>query len=422
MGMGLVRTGGRRLPIVTTVLALLVSSGCWLQIGAGGGHTRYNPVETALTTETVGDLHEVWSVAVAGGATEAMVSKGRVFVSWSGSNSAGVRAFALADGAPLWNRALVSVPSVPGSVAGTAPVTFVGDQLWTGHLGFVPMSPRPGGPACVSGTDILDPATGAGGGSGDMTSAVASADGLIARTILRLGPTCSPTIMLEVRGSVPTWTSAPFGISSGNFAPTLAGGQVLVTHGTVLDAYAAAGCGAAVCSPTWSVPFPDGASDAVAGSTGPVFLTSAGNLLALDRATGAELWTMPLGPPGEISSGGVALAEGTVYVVAGPADGSPSLRAVDAAGCGAATCSPEWTATLPGTGPRAPVVGADVVYTSTSAGVHAFDTAGCGAATCSPLTSVAAPGGVLSVAQGHVLVAAHTRLVALGLGPGPGPG
>ena len=413
------RTSARRVPLVATVLALLVTSGCWLQIGASAGHSRYNPVESTLTPATVPGLHQVWSADVSGNASEPMISQGRVFVTWNNSTSGGVQAFALADGAQLWNHGLVSVPGVSGALAIAGTVTFVGDRLWSGHLGFVPLAPGPGGPgpACVSGTDILDPVTGAGGGGGDFSSAAASADGIIARSIIRLGASCSPTILLEVSGSVPTWTSAGFGISSGSFTPTLAGGQVFLTRSTVLEAYAAAGCGAATCSPTWSQSFPNGVSDAMAGITGPVYVTSEGNLLALDRTTGAELWRMPLGTAGGELSGGLALAEGTVYAVAGPADSAPSLLAVDAAGCGAATCTPEWTATLPGTGSRAPVVGGSVVYTSTSTGVQAFDAAGCGTATCSPLTSVAlGRGGTLSVAQGHVLVASGTKLIALGLG------
>jgi outer membrane protein assembly factor BamB len=414
-----VRRPRLRLTAIAAVAALGVTSGCWLQIGASGGHSRDNPVERTLTSETVGGLHEQWSADVTGGASEPIVRQGRVFVTWTTANSTGVQAFRLADGTTAWNRSLLGGVGGSGSIVLGAPVTFVGDQLWGAHLGFAPIAPGPGGPgpACVSGTDVLDPATGAGGGGGDFSSAVASAGGTRARTLFRLGSDCSATFALEVVGPGGQWTSAPFGISSGGFLPTLAGDQVFLSRGTVLEAFVASGCGAATCTPAWSRTFASGVSNAMAGTTGPVYVTADGALVALDRTTGAELWRMAIGPAGEVFSGGLALAEGTVYVVAGPIDGTPTLRAIDAAGCGAASCSPDWTATLPGTGLQAPTVGADVVYTSTSTGVHAFAAAGCGASSCAPLTSVAlTASGTLSVAEGHVLVASGNRLTALGLG------
>jgi hypothetical protein len=45
------RLGRRLLPLVATA-ALLATSGCWLQVGANGGHTREVPNETALTPAT----------------------------------------------------------------------------------------------------------------------------------------------------------------------------------------------------------------------------------------------------------------------------------------------------------------------------------------------------------------------------------
>jgi outer membrane protein assembly factor BamB len=411
----------RRPPLaaLAAVMALAMTSGCWLQIGAGGGHSRYNPIERTLTAATVDGLRQQWSVDVAGGASEPIVRQGRVFVTWTTANSTGVQAFRLTDGSTIWNRSLLGGVGGSGSIVLGSPVAFVGDQLWGSHLGFAPFAPGPGGPGpvCVQGTDVLDPATGAGGGGGDSSSAVVSAGGTRARTLLRLGAGCSATFLLEVVGPNGQWTSAPFGVSSGSFMPTLAGDQVFLSRSTVLEAYAVTGCGAATCAPAWTRTFASGVSDAMAGTTGPVYVTADGALVALDRTTGAELWRMPVGAPGEVFSGGTALAEDTVYVVAGPVDGAPSLRVIDAAGCGATSCAPDWTATLPGTGLRAPSVGGDVVYTSTSTGVHAFAAAGCGTTTCPALTSVALPtSGTLSIGEGHVLVASGSRLTALGLG------
>jgi outer membrane protein assembly factor BamB len=422
MGRRLVRTVGRRLPHLVAVVAMAVTSGCWLQIGAGGGHTRANPTETTLTAATVAGLHQVWSVDVGGTASEAIVSQGRVFTTWTNTNATGVQAVALADGARLWSHTLLGGVAGPGAIVLGTPVTLVGDQLWGGHLGAVDIAPGPGD-HCAFGADILDPATGAGGGSGDFPSGAASANGIVARTLLHFTPPCpngGSNFVLDVQVSPPggpatQWRSAGFGITSGDLVPTVTGDRVLLTHGTTLDAYAATGCGAATCAPVWTFTSPTTAvSNAMAGPTGPIYVTAESSLLALDRATGAELWRAPLGAD---FSGGLALAGGTVYAVAGAIGGSPSLLAFAAGGCGAPTCAPQWTAALPGTGLRAPAVGGDVVYTSTTTGVHAFAAGGCGAATCPALTSVPlTSGGTLSVAQGHVVVASGSRLTALGLG------
>jgi hypothetical protein len=61
-----------------------------------------------------------------------------------------------------------------------------------------------------------------------------------------------------------------------------------------------------------------------------------------------------------------------------------------------------------------PVVGGDVVYTSTGSRVEGFDASGCGVATCPSLVAVPVDeGGELSVGDGHVLVAGRSTLTAL---------
>ena len=139
----------------------------------------------------------------------------------------------------------------------------------------------------------------------------------------------------------------------------------------------------------------------MAGRTGPVFVSVGGDLLALDRTTGAEMWRAP-GAGGSIA----ALASGA----------TPTLKAFVAAGCGSASCAPRWTATLPGTAATSVAVGGDVVYTSTTNGVQAFATSGCGAPTCSALVDVAQPASAtITVGQGRVLLASSGRLAALAL-------
>ena len=57
----------RSLRLVVLVACAALLSGCWPQIGADGGHTRNNAVETTLTPANVNGLHQVWSATVSRG-------------------------------------------------------------------------------------------------------------------------------------------------------------------------------------------------------------------------------------------------------------------------------------------------------------------------------------------------------------------
>jgi outer membrane protein assembly factor BamB len=105
-----------------------------------------------------------------------------------------------------------------------------------------------------------------------------------------------------------------------------------------------------------------------------------GTLLALDAATGAELWSAALGAA---PSDEPALADGWLYVPL--ADGD--LAVLDAA-----TGAVAWRADVGGAGRQPAVAGratagaTGVVFVGTSSGdLLAFAAAGCGAATCAPL-------------------------------------
>ena len=372
---------GRRVSVVlaaAAVVLLLLLPGCWLQIGAGPGHTRYNPIEAGLTVANVSTLQEVWSVGVPGVLSEPMVSEGRVFVTRVDTFQSGVRAVDAATGGTLWDAGLVSVPQVSGAFAAGTPVTFVGDRLSTGFLGFVPFAPGPvPGPACALGSVALDPTTGAKSlGVSAFPSAATSADPVVTRALFSVATTspCSlsdTTITLEVTGSPGgEWRTTIPGSPAGSFTPTLTSDRVLLTHGSSLDAYAIDGCTSnclrwtRTLSPEPSTPVTDG--------TGPIFVTTGPHLVALDPADGGELWRAPL--PG--NGAGVAVANGTVYVTSA----AGTLQAFDAGGCGAATCGPRWDASFDFASVSEPVVGGGVVYVADGNSIVAFDAGGCGAA------------------------------------------
>jgi outer membrane protein assembly factor BamB len=84
----------------------------------------------------------------------------------------------------------------------------------------------------------------------------------------------------------------------------------------------------------------------------------------------------------------VAAAYGTVFL----GGGDWTLTAFNESGCGNAVCDPVWTGSLNGYVVSAPTVANGVVYVNSSAGTtYAFNAHGCGAATCLPLWTFQAP-------------------------------
>jgi len=352
------RGAGRRV-VLLVAMVMAVVPGCWPQIGAGPGHTRHQAFDGGLTGENVDSLHEVWSVEVPGSLSEPMVSEGRVIVTSTGTSSAAVWALDARTGRSLWITELVSVPPAAGAAVGATPVTFVGDRLWSGYFGFVPMAPgRPPGPACALGSTALDPATGTSSPQGFGWPAPAvSAGPVVARVVLTVASTqpCSTTstLTLEVTGSPGGgWRATIPGPFVGGFVPALTSDRVLLTHGPSVDSYA---IDCVEDCLRWTRTLSPEPLDPVVDGTGPIFVRTSNKLLALDQADGATLWTAPLA--GTLG-GEVAVANGTVYVTSvDPTGGGGILQAFDADGCAAATCEPTWEGSFDGDAVGAPVVG-----------------------------------------------------------------
>ena len=395
--------------LVGAVVATVLLSGPWLQVGFDARHTRTNVLEHELTVANVASLRRTWSVTVPAEASEPIVTRNRVYVTLtntvSGSAFVGVRALRLKDGTTAWDRTLVSSPNA-GFVF-SAPVAFVGDQLASGY-GTAVFSPFSTDCALVR----LDPHTGAVVSSERTawpSSPFVTAGSHVAQITFPAATNCSPSFLptLVVRDKETfgaQWT-ATLGTSASNAAlPTVARGQIFAASGSHLMAFPVGGCGAPTCTPTWNadlggfltLPVP------VAGPGRQLFI-DAGGLTAVDQQTGEVRWKAPL--PG--SATGIAVAEPTVYVTTvGPEAAGDTLQAFAAHGCGATTCSPLWTAALESPSSAPPVVAGGVVYAGSTGAVRAFDADGCGAPTCPELAHVAVDGipRNLSVARGRLLV------------------
>jgi hypothetical protein len=89
---------------------------------------------------------------------------------------------------------------------------------------------------------------------------------------------------------------------------------------TTLSDFPLAGCGAADCSPTWTLDLgsPVTTVAAVAGGS-TVFVLRGTDLVAVDRATGTIAWTAPL----DGAATGLAVTDDTVYAPAPPPPPDP---------------------------------------------------------------------------------------------------
>jgi hypothetical protein len=392
---------------LVVALASVLLSGCWLQVGFDAGHTRHNDLEDQLTAANVATLAPTWSANLLEAASEPIVRGDRVYVTTGGRDAASgeariaTRAYAIATGTPAWNRTFGTLCCGSPGIVYTPP-SFVGDELWTGWF-LVDSSPRPRGG--YQSPVRLDPADGSiiASEAYISTSAAVTAEGIVAHTALSVGGSTSRSLVVrDATTKAIVWTAAlPGSFTEVPVAPAVVDGQIFVADRTSLSAFPAAGCGAATCTPTWTLDLGNPLGSVVAARGGhDVFTVSGNDLVAVARTTGTVSWRTPLGA----AAPGLALAGGTLYAGAGT-----TLHAVPAAGCGAATCAVTWTAPLAAAASTAPAVAGGVVYVGGDGAVGAFAAAGCGAATCPALASVTVSGvpDQLSVDGGRVFVVSH---------------
>ena len=202
-----------------------------------------------------------------------------------------------------------------------------------------------------------------------------------------LDPSNVPTLTLD-------W-QAQLGELVFSSSPAVVGGVLYIgsTDGT-LWAYPADGCGAALCTtPLWQSTYLAQIVDSPTVANGVVYVGSQTSFDSNDgrlnafAAAGcggaicAPLWQGLAGKESILDSS-PAVAGGFVYV--GAFDGRLYVFAAD--GCGAATCNPLWTGTTGGTIESSPTVDAGVVYIGSDDGnLYAFPAEGCGGANCAPL-------------------------------------
>jgi outer membrane protein assembly factor BamB len=217
----------------------------------------------------------------------------------------------------------------------------------------------------------------------------------------------------------PLWAAQLFSIYN---SPAVADGLVYIGSQTSFDdgafklnAFSAAGCGQAVCSPLWQ-----GDAGPVSSSSSPtvwrgrVFIGGGdGNVYAFHAEGCGKALCKPLWK-GRMSQGTQSTAviyKGTLLI--GNQDGK--LYAFNAAGCGQKVCQPLWTAdTHAANFTSSPAVADGVVYIAGDHALSAIDANGCGAKTCEPLWQALDKNlffdGSPAVANGRVYIGLESQL------------
>ncbi|HEY7071645.1 MAG TPA: PQQ-binding-like beta-propeller repeat protein [Acidimicrobiales bacterium] len=387
------------------------TSGCWFQAGVGPGRTAFNDLETTVTAANVSQLVPDWTASLGGpigseplvdGANVYARSDGRLSsfdlgtgaVRWSvpagksGDIGGGSAAVPALDDGWLWVPTpgqactLLQVNPADGNTVGQrvynglpadqVPPTAIrlggcrtGDALAAGSWIVVPSivqvivdsNSLPGGPACPPGvTDLF------------ITSARLSAIDLVRDQGWSLSQDASSC------GSPPA-TPVPFqGVSQ-------SGDQLVVTRGSTVSAYPLAGCPfRQPCPATWSLDIGSQITGSpVVLSNGDIAVSGVGGTTVIDGTSHTVEWTASVGST-------LAATPTSIFVVSSVPPGVTTIvSALPAGGCGAATCTPTWTATLQAGPSGRASIGGDVVYVGHGRVVSALPVAGCGADTCAPL-------------------------------------
>jgi len=305
------------------------SASPWHQAGFDAAHTAYNRLEQILSPGNVSRLTQVWASQVGTGTLYAspIVVRGHVYI---GSGDGRLYAFDAATGATLW-------------IGAQQPLFFVDSAAGGDGLVFAS--------AVYQALLAYDAQTGAivwtSAAVSDVRASPTFADG-----VLYVASFEGTLNALDPATGVPIW-SAPGNCCVYDQAPVVDGGRVFqMRTDHTLTAYDANDG-----TPLWSK-----AAFAVgtfAASQGMLFYNEYPNVVALDQATGAQLWAAPVVTAA--TTGAPAVADGLVFVT------QSNLVALNAA-----TGAVVWTA--PATSGWGPVVANGVVYASSLNGEwDAFD-------------------------------------------------
>ncbi len=282
----------------------------WPQFHFDAQRTGFNPHESVLSPDTVGNLTLNWQNTTA--SASPVVANGVLYVGTYGDNASALVALNASTGALLWTFPIYdeirnSAPAVANGIV------YVGTNQYAGYLYALNAS---------TGALLWRHAIRGGIGS---SPAVANGIVYVGRNVLSALNATTGALLWEFSG--PDFSS-----------PAVANGIVYVGSDNLWALNATTG------ALVWESPFGGGSSPAVVN--GVVYLGAyTGTFYALNASTGVLLWSNVIGANGDSTP---VVANGVVYVNTG------SIDALDA-GTGAIL----WTSAVGG---GAPVVANGVVY------------------------------------------------------------
>jgi outer membrane protein assembly factor BamB len=324
-------------PVITIALVLLLcretfaatdeTASDWRQAAFNAAHTAHNRFEHVLSPLNVGQLTEAWAVPVGAGTLYAspIVADGRVFI---GSGDGQMYAFDAATGATLWIGSqqreffVDSAAAAEGLVFASALYQrLAAYSAQTGRIVWTALS--------------------------DVRASPTFSDGK-----LYVGSFDGTLYALDPQTGIPIWSAAG-SCCVYDQAPVVDGGKVFqIRTDDTLTAYDANNG-----TQLWSIPA--FAVGTMAAAHGMLFFNDYPNVIAVDQATGAQVWAAPVLTAA--TTGAPAVANGLVFVT------QSSLIALDAN-------SGEVVWSAPATSAWGPVVANGVVYTSSLNGEwDAFD-------------------------------------------------
>lgn len=407
------------------VLALIVAAtGCWPQ--AGGGPGRTGSSGGGLSGVPVDRLSEAWSVSVGPSeAREPVVLGGVAYV----RSESRLTALDLATGAVRWQSSQPGT-GLPAALDGELHVPVSGRRCELRTLGLG--SGQPLRSVTVAPAPFEDPASHASCTFGDAVAV----GGTVAAPwyFVALGPVfgCRPSPayiegpgLAAVDAAAGTVSWQHFGTASGCGSggplppgygqPSSDGERVLVPWGSRVLSWPLACSGG--CPPAWLPNLggePAGPAIVLAGGD-LAMATADGRVLVLDAATGAIAWW---GDVGSTVSQPLAASSSHVYAV-----GDDGRVVAFRTACGADSCAPDWTATLPSPASARPSLAGGALFVGSADGtVRALAAAGCDAAACEPLwtgTTPAAVTGPPAVSAGTVVVGSADGTVTAFAVPDP---
>jgi len=299
----------------------------WHQASFDWAHSGFNRFETILNRSNVMYLTQLWAAPVSGGIyASPVVSEGKVFI---GSGDGHMLAFDAATGATLWIGEAQNL-HFSGSAAARHGLVFAsaisqplfaynadtGEMIWRSNLSAVDASPT------------------------------------LKNRILYVAGLDATLSALDAETGIPTWSAEGNGLVA-NQSPVVDGGRVFqMRDDHTLTAYDALNGEQLWTTEAFSV-------GTMAAAYGMLFFSWYPNVVALDQATGAQVWTAPVAT--SASAAAPAVADGLVFVT------HSQLWALDA-----------WTGavvwSVPATSALGPTVANGVVYASSLDGEwDAFD-------------------------------------------------